>query len=77
MSQGRLVAQTIAKITQRCSMHPEDGEHECLPSEMTCAYCAVRLAPYPCHGCGKFMTAKEMHGAASGERSHRCTECEP
>jgi hypothetical protein len=72
---------SLAKITELCVEHPEypadSSTHECLPSEMKCAYCARRLAPYPCHGCGKFMTAKEMFGARSGDRSNRCEECEP
>jgi hypothetical protein len=71
----------LAKSTDLCPEHPnypsDDATHECRKSEMKCAYCARRLAPYPCHGCGKFMTAAEMHGAAIGDRSNRCEECEP
>lgn len=62
------------KVTDACGVHPEGGTHECLADEMRCAYCGVRLAPYPCHGCGKFLTAKHMHEAAEGE-SWRCEEC--
>jgi len=67
-----------AKVTELCAFHPEypldTATHECLELEMKCAYCAVRLAPYPCHGCGKFLTAKQMHEAGQGE-SWRCEEC--
>lgn len=71
----------IAKITEPCPSHPGGGyqgeTHECLPTEMRCAYCGVRLAPYPCHSCGRFLTAERMHEAASGEMPHMCTECVP
>jgi hypothetical protein len=53
-------------------MHPEDEHHECLPKEMRCAYCGKRIDPYPCHGCGKFMTAESMH---DDDNTHRCEEC--
>ena len=64
----------VHKVTDWCGSHPDGGSHECLASEMRCAYCGVRLAPYPCNGCGKFLTAKHMHEAAEGE-SWRCEEC--
>lgn len=48
--------------------------HECMASEMKCAYCSVRLDPYPCNGCGKFMTAAEMHDT-SETGIWRCGEC--
>lgn len=60
--------------TDACASHPEHGTHECLATEMRCAYCGVRLAPYPCNGCGKFLTAKQMNDGANGE-SWRCEEC--
>jgi len=60
--------------TDACTSHPERGTHECLADEMRCAYCGIRLAPYPCNGCGKFLTAKQMHEAADGE-AWRCEEC--
>jgi DNA-directed RNA polymerase subunit RPC12/RpoP len=67
-----------AKVTEVCSSHPnfpgEGSTHECLEAEMKCAYCGERLMPYPCHGCGKFLTAKQMHEAGQGE-SWRCEEC--
>jgi hypothetical protein len=64
-----------AKVTDPCHAHPTRGEtHECLAVEMCCAYCGVRLAPYPCHGCGKFLTAKQMHDAGQGE-NWRCEDC--
>lgn len=70
----------VARITERCPAHPNphvdaiDPSHECLRDEMRCAYCGVRLAPYPCHQCGRFLTAKRMHEAALGEPYH-CEEC--
>jgi DNA-directed RNA polymerase subunit RPC12/RpoP len=60
--------------TDPCTSHPERGTHECLATEMRCAYCGVRLAPYPCNGCGKFLNAKHMHEAGQGE-PWRCEEC--
>lgn len=74
---------TIAKITDPCPSSPgefaadDNGRHECLASEMRCAYCGVRLAPYPCHACGKFLTAKRMAEATTGEMPHMCEECLP
>jgi hypothetical protein len=65
----------IAKVTKQCHSHPEGGTHECMPAEMRCSYCGVRLAPYPCHGCGKFMTATEMHNAEAEGGPWRCGEC--
>jgi hypothetical protein len=68
----------VALITNVCGMHPTTGAtHECLANEMRCAYCGVRLAPYPCHVCGKFLTARRMHEAAAGEMPHHCEECLP
>ncbi len=60
-----------------CSSHPEGdahrGEHhECLAGEMRCAYCGQRIDPYPCHNCGKFMTAETM---ADDDNTHRCEDC--
>jgi hypothetical protein len=57
-----------------CPYHPEDGEHECLPSEMRCAYCGARIDPYPAHCCGKFLTASEMHEGVTRhiEAGHEC-----
>jgi DNA-directed RNA polymerase subunit RPC12/RpoP len=64
------------RVTDPCESHPVAGEtHECLPTEMRCAYCGHRLDPYPCNGCGKFLTAKQMHAGANGE-AWRCEECE-
>lgn len=58
-----------------CVSHPNwpaDGAtHECLAAEMRCAYCGERIDPYPCNGCGKFLTAARMH-----EDIARCEECE-
>ena len=68
---------TIAKITEHCPSHPEAGDHECLANEMRCAYCGVRLTPYPCHSCGKFLTARRMAEATAGEMPHMCEECLP
>jgi hypothetical protein len=79
----------IAKITQRCASHPLADEaigqldspvarsrtHECLAAEMRCAYCGVRLAPYPCNGCGRFLTAKQMHEAGVDGEPWRCDDC--
>lgn len=64
----------MSLCTERCTAHPEGGTHESLTAEMRCAYCGVRLAPYPCNGCGKFLTAKQMHDAANGE-NWRCEDC--
>ena len=75
-----------AKITHECPAHPGefaiDGAtgartHECMPDEMRCVYCGERLAPYPCNGCGKFLTAKRMHEAGSTDGVWRCEECYP
>ncbi len=60
-------------MSAHCQSHPEDGTHECLRTEMRCAYCGTRLDPYPCHGCGKFLTAEEMSIYGGGVR---CRECE-
>jgi hypothetical protein len=60
--------------TDVCPYSPDekgDGWHECMRTEMRCAYCGVRLDPYPCNGCGKFLTASEMSAD-----SMRCKECE-
>lgn len=71
------------KVTDPCPASPgefaltydgEDGKHECLENEMRCAYCGERLDPYPCRGCGKFLTAKRMHQAAN-DGIWRCEEC--
>lgn len=64
------------KVTEICRSHPDDGEHECLPTEMRCAYCGQRLAPYPCNGCGKFLTAKQMHAASADGENWRCEACD-
>lgn len=59
-----------------CPSHPEDGErHECMKTEMRCAYCGERLDPYPCHGCGKFLTAEEMSGESLCCDGTRCDDC--
>ena len=58
------------KFAARCPSHPEDGKHECLPAEMRCAYCGHRIHSYPCNGCGRFLTAREMH-----ENESRCDRC--
>jgi DNA-directed RNA polymerase subunit RPC12/RpoP len=65
-----------------CPSHPDQDKplekvswnthHECLEKEMRCAYCGKRIDPYPCHGCGKFMTAESMH---EDDGTHRCEEC--
>lgn len=62
-------------ITESCPSSPTDGEHECLAAEMRCAYCGVRLRPYLCHGCNKFLTAKQMHEASCNGENWRCEEC--
>lgn len=71
----------MAKITEQCPSYPdnENGEHthECLSTEMRCAYCGVRLAPYPCHACGRFLTAARMAEAAEGAMPHQCEDCTP
>lgn len=53
-----------------CPSHPEGGQHECMPGERRCSYCGEALAAYPCNGCGKFLTAAEMH-----ENESRCRGC--
>ena len=68
-----------ARVTEQCPASPgefavDEGRHECLATEMRCAYCGERLAPYPCNGCGKFLTAKRMHDAAT-DGVWRCEEC--
>jgi DNA-directed RNA polymerase subunit RPC12/RpoP len=64
------------RVTEVCQSHPEDGEHhECLADEMRCAYCGVRIAPYPCNGCGRFLTAQQMHDAQHETGVWRCEEC--
>lgn len=62
----------------KCASHPNapgrpntsEAQHECLRDEMRCAYCGIRLHPYPCNGCGRFLTAREMH-----ENESRCDDC--
>jgi len=76
----------VALATEICPAHPgefappdtnsDDRSHACMADEMRCAYCGVRLAPYPCHACGKFLTARRMHEAGSGAIPH-CEECLP
>ena len=61
---------TSVRLTAECPSHPEEGCHECLPKEMRCAYCGKRIDPYPCHGCGKFLKASDMHGNET-----RCEDC--
>jgi len=62
-----------------CPSYPDKeshdvDDHEPLKTEMRCAYCGERLAPEQCGGCGKFMTAEEMHNAyMSG--IWRCSTC--
>lgn len=57
-------------FAKACTAHPSGGSHECLRDEMRCAYCGHRIHPYPCNGCGRFMTALEMH-----ENESRCDDC--
>jgi DNA-directed RNA polymerase subunit RPC12/RpoP len=61
-------------FAHNCPSHPSalsrSSSHECLRDEMRCAYCGHRIHPYPCNGCGKFLTAREMH-----ENESRCDEC--
>lgn len=59
---------------QACPSHPGDGEHELCQGSMLCAYCGKRVDPYPCHGCGRFMTADEMRRAAD-DGVNRCDRC--
>jgi hypothetical protein len=64
------------RLLDECPMHPEDGErHECMRKEMRCTYCGVRLDPYPCNGCGKFLTAEEMSGEGLCADGTRCDGC--
>lgn len=73
---GKTVREAPSLVTQSCPSHPHDvGTHECLAGEMRCAYCGVRLAPYPCNGCGRFLTANQMHEAEHGG-TWRCEECD-
>jgi len=60
-------------MMKMCPAHPGDGSHECMASEMRCALCGERLAPYPCHHCGKFLTAAQMARVCHGENP-RCNE---
>lgn len=62
-----------------CPSYPDPSpdavdDHEPLATEMRCAYCGERLRPVTCSGCGKFMTAAEMH-TAYFEGIWRCEEC--
>lgn len=60
------------KWIANCPSHPEpDGNHECLEKEMRCAYCGERIEPYPCNGCGRFLTVKQMHDIDPA----RCDKC--
>lgn len=64
------------RMIDECPSHPEDGEpHECLTAEMRCAYCGKRIDPYPCHGCGKFLSAREMSGDGLCVDGTRCDDC--
>jgi hypothetical protein len=59
-----------------CGSHPgfddiENGpSHECMLSERRCVYCGISLQPYGCHGCGQWLSARDMH-----HNETRCTEC--
>lgn len=63
---------SIAHLYRHCDASPDEMQqtHECVSGERRCAYCGVALHPYPCNGCGQFLTAREMH-----ENGSRCDEC--
>jgi DNA-directed RNA polymerase subunit RPC12/RpoP len=63
------------KWNRDCPSHPECGPHECLRDEMRCAYCGERIDPYPCHGCGRFLTAAQMHAVDAENENPRCESC--
>jgi hypothetical protein len=72
-SSTELVPPESEAVFNRCPVHPEDDCHECMAGEMKCVYCGVRLHPYPCKGCGRFLTAREMHTNLGD--SNRCNRC--
>ncbi len=64
----------------RCAMAPEDAPlhpfkhmhvHQCMEKERRCVYCGIALHPYPCNGCGEFLTTELMHA-----EQWRCEDCE-
>lgn len=61
---------------ESCTAHPEDGTHECMRDEMRCAYCGVRIDPWPCNGCNKFLDAKTMHEIDTEGGNRRCDDCQ-
>lgn len=69
----------------RCPSAPDDavpghgpGRHHAAKGERRCVYCGATLAPYACHGCGQWLTARRMWEYDTGEAvSARCNECEP
>ena len=65
-------------ISNNCPSYPgyKEEPHECCRAEMICAYCSVRLDPYPCHGCGRFLTSEQMHAASVHGDNWRCEECQ-
>lgn len=75
----------MVHITDYCPSHPgvvddltttgvafleQGGKHEIMQDEMRCVYCGIRLAPYNCHGCGRFLTVGEIH-----KYETRCEDC--
>jgi hypothetical protein len=69
-------------VIEACPSYPHgaegasrDARHECLPSEMRCAYCGVRIEPMTCQVCGRFMTTQEMVEQAGGDRPSSCNRC--
>lgn len=64
------------KWFKHCEMAPDDApthEHECMAGELRCVYCGNEIEAYPCHGCGQFMTAADMHNDDRG--LGRCEAC--
>lgn len=58
------------RIFDKCPANPQhQHQHECMESEMRCAYCGLEIQRYNCHGCGRFLTAGELFEGA------RCEEC--
>jgi hypothetical protein len=70
------VAVTAVQWRAPCPHAPDDtdGHHECMEGERRCVWCGYAIEAYPCHGCGKFLTAAEMH-SADRDYIHRCRDC--
>lgn len=73
MPQASAVEIVGESVLADCKSVPDEAghsHHECMPTERRCVYCGSTLAPYQCHGCGRFLSAAEMHNDET-----RCSDC--